>query len=43
MFGFILFWVAVGMIAALFLVENMVICICIIIILLLLGFNLFCH
>jgi hypothetical protein len=43
MFGFILFWVAVGMIAALFLVENMVILVCIIIIFLLLGFNLFCH
>lgn len=42
MLGFIMFWIAVGMIIALFLVENMFACVCVIVVLLILGYNLFC-
>ena len=42
MIGFILFWIAIGMIIALFLAENMFFCICVIIALILLGYNMFC-
>lgn len=41
MIGFILFWVAVGMIIALF-IENLFIHILIVLVLILLGYNLFC-
>ena len=37
MIGFILFWIAIGMIIALFLAENMFFCICVIIALILLD------
>lgn len=43
MLGFIMFWIAVGMIIALILVNNFFLCICIIIILILAGYNMFCH
>lgn len=43
MLGFIMFWIAVGMIIALFLAGNLFLCICIIIILILAGYNMFCH
>ncbi len=42
MLGFIMFWIAIGMIIALFLASNLL-CICIIIILILAGYNMFCH
>lgn len=43
MIGFVLFWIAIGMIIALFLMNNIFLCICIIIVLLLLGYNMFCR
>lgn len=43
MLGFIMFWIAIGMIIALFLASNLFLCICIIIILILAGYNMFCH
>ncbi|MGF7145753.1 hypothetical protein HNQ56_004196 [Anaerotaenia torta] len=42
MFGFILFWIAIGMTIMLF-ITNGILAICIIILLLLLGYNLFCN
>ncbi len=41
--GFIMFWIAVGMIIALLIKNSLFLCICIIIILIILGFNMFCH
>lgn len=41
MFGFILFWIAIGMSIMLFL-ENAVIAVLIILLCLILGYNLFC-
>ncbi|MFR8118135.1 MAG: hypothetical protein ACLU70_03905 [Lachnospira sp.] len=43
MCGFILFWIAVGMMIALFFTENICLCIFVIIVLMILGYNLFCH
>ncbi|MBS7061755.1 MAG: hypothetical protein ACLU90_05260 [Lachnospira sp.] len=43
MLGFIIFWIAVGMIIALLLADNLFLCISIIIILILVGYNMFCH
>lgn len=43
MLGFIIFWIAVGMIIALLLADNLFLCIFIIIILILVGYNMFCH
>lgn len=43
MVGFIMFWIAVGMIIALLLMENIFLCICIIITLIIVGYNMFCH
>ena len=42
MLGFIIFWIAVGMIIALLLADNLFLCISIIIILILVGYNMFC-
>jgi hypothetical protein len=41
--GFIMFWIAVGMIIALLIKNSLLLCICIIIVLIILGFNMFCH
>lgn len=43
MLGFIIFWIAVGMIIALLLADNLFLCISIIIILILVGYNMLCH
>lgn len=43
MLGFIIFWIAVGMIIALLIADNLFLCISIIIILILVGYNMFCH
>lgn len=43
MLGFIIFWIAVGMIIALLLADNLFLCISIIIILILVGYNMFCN
>lgn len=43
MLGFIMFWIAIGMIIALLLLENIFLCICIIISLIIVGYNMFCH
>lgn len=43
MLGFIIFWIAVGMIIALLLADKLFLCISIIIILILVGYNMFCH
>lgn len=43
MLGFIIFWIAVGMIIALLLADNLFLCISIIIILILVGYNMFCY
>ena len=39
--GFIMFWIAVGMIIALLIKNSLLLCICIIIVLIILGFNMF--
>ena len=39
--GFIMFWIAVGMIIALLIKNSLLLCICIIIVLIILGFNIF--
>lgn len=41
--GFIMFWIAVGMIIALLIKNSLLLCICIIIVLIILGFNMFCY
>ncbi len=41
MLGFIMFWIAIGMIIALFMADNLFWAITLIVILLILGFNLF--
>lgn len=41
--GFIMFWIAVGMIISLLIKNSLLLCICIIIVLIILGFNMFCH
>lgn len=41
--GFIMFWIAVGMIIALLIKNSLLLCICIIIVLIILGFNMFCQ
>ena len=41
--GYTMFWIAVGMIIALLLADNLFLCISIIIILILVGYNMFCH
>ncbi len=43
MIGFIMFWIAIGMVIGIWLAGNIFLCICIIITLLILGYNLFCH
>lgn len=43
MLGFILFWIAIGMIITLFLMNNVFLCVCIIIFLIIIGYNMFCH
>ena len=43
MIGFIIFWIAVGMIIAMLLIDNVFLCVCVIIMLIIVGFNLFCH
>lgn len=43
MLGFIMFWIAIGMIIALFMMNNVFFCVCVIITLLIVGYNLFCH
>jgi hypothetical protein len=40
--GFIMFWIAVGMLLALFIAENTFLCVCIIIAMMIIGFNMFC-
>lgn len=42
MLGFIMFWIAVGMVIALLLQEDIFLSVCIIIILIVVGFNMFC-
>jgi|GEM_PF-143371 len=37
--GFIFFWIAVGMIITLFIMDNVFLCVCIIITLLVVGYN----
>ncbi|MBS6299677.1 MAG: hypothetical protein KH456_02500 [Lachnospira eligens] len=41
--GFIFFWIAVGMIITLFIMDNVFLCICIIITLIVVGYNMFCQ
>lgn len=42
MIGFIMFWIAVGMIISMF-IENILLSVCIILLLIICGFNMFCH
>ena len=41
--GFTMFWIAVGMIITLLIMQNVFLCVCIIITLIIVGFNMFCH
>ncbi len=41
MIGFVMFWVAVGMLVSIF-IENLFINICLVLLFLILGFNFFC-
>lgn len=42
MIGFIMFWIAVGMIISM-LIGNIMLSVCIILLLIICGFNMFCH
>lgn len=42
MIGFIMFWIAIGIIISMF-IESVFLKVCIILILIICGFNMFCH